>query len=79
MKKIFVDLRNAKQSKDLEKAQNEISKLKEQKDKRDDQIKHLRSQKRQVESQGTVLIMIFVADFHKLWSYSDCASFFANF
>ena len=59
MKKIFVDFRNAKQSKDLEKAQNEISKLKEQKDKRDDQIKHLRSQKRQVESQGTVFIMIF--------------------
>ena len=58
-KKIFVDFRNAKQSKDLEKAQNEISKLKEQKDKRDDQIKHLRSQKRQVESQGTVFIMIF--------------------
>ena len=59
MKKIFVDFRNAKQSKDLEKAQNEISKLKEQKDKRDDQIKHLRSQKRQVESQGNVFIMIF--------------------
>ena len=56
---MFVDFRNAKQSKDLEKAQNEISKLKEQKDKRDDQIKHLRSQKRQVESQGTVFIMIF--------------------
>ena len=64
MKKIFVDFRNAKQSKDLEKAQNEISKLKEQKDKRDDQIKHLRSQKRQVESQGTVFIMIFEHNLH---------------
>ena len=58
---LFLAFRNAKQSKELEKnqkalekAQITIAKLKEQNDKRDDQIKHLRSQKRQIESQGSV-------------------------
>ena len=61
---LFLAFRNAKQSKELEKnqkalekAQITIAKLKEQNDKRDDQIKHLRSQKRQIESQGSVFCL----------------------